>query len=138
MNKVELSGTLFRVNPIKYTASGFSILNASVCISKKKKDGGYDNQYFSLVFFGELAEKFKEGTKGTPIEIKGELRSSSWLKKDGTKGYKTEVIVHDGVLGPIASPQPESERKPAPKIGASFQDSFGNDAFLNENNDVPF
>lgn len=104
MNTVTLSGRIARdINPF-YTERGLCISNFTLIVQrpskKKKEDTPPSDQpkescdYISCVAFGKQAETLANFIhKGKRIFVNGKLQSSSYTNKEGTKVYKTEVVV---------------------------------------------
>ena len=104
MNKVIISGNLTRDPEVRYTTGEKSTAYARfnvACQRKYKNDsGGYDADFPTVTAWGNNAEfvsKFFH--KGSRIEVAGELRTGSYINKDGVKVYTTEVLASEVGFG---------------------------------------
>jgi single-strand DNA-binding protein len=91
-NKATLLGRLGGDPELRYTADGKAITKFTLAV-----DSGYGDRkrtdWLPIVAFGKTAEVAAQYLqKGRQVLIDGQLRVSSW-EKDGTKHWKTEVIV---------------------------------------------
>ena len=95
--------------------SGKMVCSFSLATSRFYKDdqGARQEQtdFHEVVAFGGQAETIaKYCHKGDLLLVEGRLQTRSWEAKDGTKKYKTEVIVENLQLGPkrqSAAPEPQ-------------------------------
>lgn len=130
LNNVQLVGRLCHTPSkyIKVTPAGMKVLSISIAQNRtyKDKDGNKIEKplFHDLVFYGRTAEVLAQyALKGQEILVTGRLETRTWDKKDGTKGYKTEVIVEDMQLGqkPLNLPQkdgvdPEWSNEPSQEV----------------------
>jgi len=97
LNKFFCIGSLGSDPEVKYAANGTAICNVSIAINESRKKGGEWEDYtewVKLIMFGKIAEAAKNYLhKGSKIHVEGKLQSSSWEGSDGTKKYKTEIVV---------------------------------------------
>lgn len=92
MNKVVLMGRLTRDVEIKTSASGTSVARTGIAINRKMKKDEVD--FINLVAFSKTAEFLgKYFSKGDMLALEGRIQTGSYEKDDGTKMYKTDVIV---------------------------------------------
>ena len=99
INSVTLSGNLTKDAELRRTQSGTSVLNASMAVNNRRKNGNgewIDEPYFvDFVMFGSRAENIEKYlTKGTKVCIHGGLRYSQW-ERDGQKRSKLDVVVDE-------------------------------------------
>ena len=95
VNKAILVGRLGKDPELKYTPSGKSVCNFSLATSNKYEDNEY-TVWHNIVAWGKLAELCKEYlSKGREVYIEGRIDNRSYEKKDGTKGYISEVVVQN-------------------------------------------
>lgn len=120
-NKVFLSGMLGRDPKAGVTQGGLAWANASLAISKKRKDA-YETHWVKLVAFGKTAEMFNFFHKGDLVVIEGEL-TTNVFEKDGVKHHSTEVLVWSAIKGVKQNELPQQ-----PEEGAA-QDGFPQVAF---------
>ena len=102
MNKVILMGRLTRDPEIRYSAGDNATCIARYTLAVDRRFGkGGDNDgnnadFIPCVAFGksgEFAEKYLK--KGTKMAITGRIQTGSYVNKEGTKVYTTEVVVED-------------------------------------------
>ena len=102
MNKVILMGRLTRDPEIRYSAGDNATCIARYTLAVDRRFGkGSDNDgnnadFIPCVAFGksgEFAEKYLK--KGTKMAITGRIQTGSYVNKEGTKVYTTEVVVED-------------------------------------------
>lgn len=100
VNKVLLVGNLTADPQNIPTKTGKAMVTFSVATNRgwKNKSGEKvaETDFHRIVSFGKLAEI--TGTylkKGRKVLISGRLRNSSYVAKDGSKRYTTEVVLDD-------------------------------------------
>lgn len=123
LNEVNLLGRAVRDTELKQTPGGKYVATNSIATGKSyKNDAGEkieDTQFTDLVFWGKVAELADQYlTKGKRVFIKGELKTRNWEADDGTKRYKTEVIVKEMILldGGEKKETSGAVKKTAPKV----------------------
>lgn len=99
MNKCILMGNLCKDIDVRYTQTNNTMVGTTaIAVQKntKNKDGKYDSDFISLIFWGktcEFASKyFKKGSKAL---VEGRIQTRSYDDKDGKKVYVTEVVVEN-------------------------------------------
>lgn len=97
MNKVQIVGRLTKDPELKYAPGGMAIGNFTVAINRKVgKDKPKETDFIPVVVFGKTAEfVVNNSAKGKLIGVVGNIKTSTFDKKDGTRGYKTEVYAED-------------------------------------------
>lgn len=80
--------------------NGSSVTTFSVATNRdwKNRDGEVVSQtdFHKVVAFGRLGEIVgKYLKKGRPVLVAGRLNNNSYIAKDGTKKYVTEVVMED-------------------------------------------
>ncbi|HCI03958.1 TPA: single-stranded DNA-binding protein [Candidatus Peribacteria bacterium] len=103
VNKVMLLGNVTRDPELKSTTNGQSVCTFGLATNRVWKDSTGDKQslpeYHNLVAWGGLAEFCAENVKkGKPLFIEGYLKTRSWDSPEGTKIFRTEVVVENIVL----------------------------------------
>ena len=102
MNKVILMGRLTRDPEVRYSAGDNSTCIARYTLavdrrfSKGSDNDGNNADFIPCVAFGksgEFAEKYLK--KGTKVVVVGRIQTGSYVNKEGTKVYTTEVVVED-------------------------------------------
>ena len=97
MNRVILMGTFGKDPEVKQSAWWLAICNATIATSESYKKGEEIETittWHNLVAFWHtanfMAKRFKKWDK---ILLEWKISNSSWEKPDGTKWYKSEIIV---------------------------------------------
>lgn len=91
LNVVVLTGRFGRELELKKTQSGKSVLSASIAVNGWKEG---ETHWIELQAWEKPAEIISQYcSKGSKITVQGELKTSSWETQDGTKRYKTYVLV---------------------------------------------
>ena len=94
MNNVILIGRLTKEPEVRYKddlAIARFMLAVNRMPSKKGEDKGAD--FIGIIAFGRSAENCEKFLKkGSQIAIQGRIQSGSYTKKDGTTGFRTDVI----------------------------------------------
>lgn len=99
MNKYICIGRLTKDPDIKYSQGDKQtcIARYTLAVDRRfKQEGQPEADFISCVAFGkqgEFAEKYLK--KGIKIAIVGELRTGSYINKDGQKVYTTDVVVNE-------------------------------------------
>ena len=98
MNKVLLIGNLTKDIELKTTNAGSVVGKGSMATNRtfinKDHQKQTEVQFHNLVVWGKMAETIAKYTKkGDKIYIEGEIKNSEYQKTDGTKGYKSEVLI---------------------------------------------
>ncbi len=98
VNKVTLIGNITRDPAIKTTETGKKIALFTIATNRyyKSADGESksESEFHNCVAWGNLAERVEKYLlKGKLVYAEGRLRTRVIEKDDGTKIYKTEVVV---------------------------------------------
>lgn len=105
LNHTELIGNLTRDPELRYTNNNQSVCSFAIATNRRYKDqsGTWVDapaEYHELVIWGTLGERCSQVLhKGDRIFVSGRSQTRSWEAPDGTKKYKTELVV-DAVIGP--------------------------------------
>ena len=99
-NKVILMGNLTRDVEVRTTASGQSVANFSLAISRswRGQDGQQQDQtsFINCVAWGKVGDIIAQYVhKGSPLLVSGRLDQRSYQDKDGNKRSAVEVVVED-------------------------------------------
>ena len=99
-SKVILMGNLTRDVEMRTTASGQSVANFTLAVSRswKGQDGQQQEQtsFINCVAWGRTGETIAQYVKkGNPLLVSGRLDQRSYEDKDGNKRSATEVNVED-------------------------------------------
>lgn len=128
LNRATLIGRVGAQPELKSTTSGVNIATFSLATNHvyKNKNGEKieTTQWHNIVAFGKVAEVLNQYViKGQILLVEGRIEYQSWDKKDGGKGYKTEIILESFGFGPKpgnstqsrpAASQPEQAPEPQP------------------------
>lgn len=100
MNKVILIGHVGKDPEIRYLQDGTAVANFSLATNEtytnKQGEKVKSTEWHNIVAWRRLAEIIGEWVpKGKQIMIEGKLKTRSWEKEDGSKGYKTEIIANN-------------------------------------------
>lgn len=103
VNKVILLGNVTRDPELKATANGQSVATFGLATNRVWKDQSGEKQtlaeYHNLVAWGGLAEFCSQNVrKGKPLYIEGYLKTRSWEGPEGSKIFRTEIVVENLVL----------------------------------------
>ncbi len=106
LNKVLLYGNLTRDPELRAIPSGQQVASFGIATNRtfKNKEGQQQDQteFHNIVAFGRTAEVMGQYLKkGRPVYIEGRIQTRSW-DKDGTKQYRTEIVVDTFQFGPQA------------------------------------
>lgn len=118
LNKVFLIGNLTRDPELKALPTGTKVASIGLATNRTWKDAqGMKKEsveYHNVVAFGRQAEVLTQYMKkGSSMYMEGRIQTRSWDAQDGTKKYRTEVILENFQFGPktggsSASPTPAS------------------------------
>jgi single-strand DNA-binding protein len=114
LNKAFLFGNLTRDPELKSLPSGIKVVSFGLATNRTWKDKNGVKQentsFHNIVAFGKTAEVMAQYLKkGSSAFIEGRIETRSWDdKNDGTKKYRTEIIVDNFQFGP-SSGGPRSE-----------------------------
>lgn len=95
-NLVILNGRLVRDVDMRFANSGTAIANFTIAVnqSRKNENGEREADFINCVAFSKTAETIANYfKKGSMIGIVGEYRNNNYVKEDGTKVYKDNVVV---------------------------------------------
>ncbi|OGC82745.1 MAG: hypothetical protein A2788_02475 [Candidatus Abawacabacteria bacterium RIFCSPHIGHO2_01_FULL_46_8] len=150
VNMVVLIGHLTRDPEMRQTTTGKSVATFSIATNRTwtTADGERQEQtdFHDLVAWGKLAEICDQYlSKGTAIYVRGRLQTRNWEAQDGTKRYKTEIVVDDlNILSPRKQGDSNSFEvdlgSTAPKTEENLTTSKAADSGSEEINveDIPF
>lgn len=99
MNNVSLVGRLTADPELRYTTDNKAYSRITLAVdrglSKEDKEAGKTSaDFISCVCWNQTAENLhKFMKKGSQVAITGKIRTGSYDKEDGTKGYTTDVRV---------------------------------------------
>lgn len=113
INSVAIVGRLTRDIEEKSTQSGKKVANFTLAVDGYNKDAPAD--FINCVAWGNVVDVLTQWTsKGKQLAVTGRLSTSSYEAKDGTKRYKTEVVVRDlQLIGNRAPDRGQEEVNPS-------------------------
>lgn len=139
MNLVTLIGRLTADPEIRSTQSGKKVASYRLAVDRPvKSEGQPEADFINCVAWGKSAdfcEKYL--AKGMKIAVEGRIQTGSYTKDDGTKVYKTDVIVnHHEFCEKKGDGGPAAYAPPAPAYGGSPTADF---TAMEDNDDqLPF
>lgn len=118
LNRAQLIGRITNDPEIKALPSGMSVAKFGLATNHiyKTKEGEKKEttQFHNCVAFGKLAEIIKQwAKKGQEVYADGRIEYRTWDKKDGGKGYITEIIIENFQMGAKARGGEDGNRGPA-------------------------
>ncbi len=130
LSKATIIGNVGKDPEIKTTNNGKKVATFSVAsetgYGNKKNTQWHNVVTFDAALIDNVIEKFV--SKGTKCYAMGDLTYNTWDKQDGTKGYKTEIVLGFGSeFKLLASPSTNGATRPSPAPSAA--------AFADELND---
>lgn len=103
INKVILIGNLTRDPEVRQTANGQAVTTFGLATNREwmTRDGQRhtSSEFHEVVAWSHLAEicsKFLK--KGKLVYVEGYLKTRSWDTPEGTKKFKTEIVVQDMIM----------------------------------------
>lgn len=105
LNKVFLIGNLTRDPELKALPTGTKVASISLATNRTWKDAQGAKkesvEYHNVVAFARQAEVIAQYCKkGSSLYIEGRIQTRSWDATDGSKKYRTEIILESFQFGP--------------------------------------
>jgi len=148
LNKAQLIGRIVNDPEVKALPSGISVAKFALATNHiyKTKDGEKKEtaQFHNCVAFGKLAEIIKQWSKkGQEVYVEGRIEYRTWDKKDGGKGYITEIMIENFQMGAKAKGAGEGSRESAraseePSHAVPVIDLNEENPPVNGDEDLPF
>ncbi len=118
LNKAIILGNLTRDPELKSLPSGIKVASLSMATNRSWKDGQGAKkeavEYHNVVAFAKQAEVIAQWCKkGSSLYVEGRIQTRSWDAADGTKKYRTEIVLESFQFGPKAGGAPSSGGAPA-------------------------
>jgi single-strand DNA-binding protein len=130
LNRATILGNLTRDPELRYTPNGQAVLNFGVATNRRYKNSSTgevveDTQFHDVVAWGKLAETINQFfKKGSKIYLEGRLQTRNWEAPDGSKRYRTEIIMENFIpLTPKEEVEKIAETTPASAGQTSTQES---------------
>ncbi|MBN2093953.1 MAG: single-stranded DNA-binding protein [Candidatus Zambryskibacteria bacterium] len=119
INKAIIYGNLTRDPELKSLPSGAPVCEFGVATNRVWKDKNGTKQesvdYHNIVVFSKQAEIIKQYLhKGSSIFLEGRIQNRSWDAPDGTKKYRSEIVVERFQFGPKGGSTSGSYEKKSP------------------------
>lgn len=109
------------------TDSKMTAASMVLTFDDRTADGGKTDQWFRLVAFGTNAELLASLSKGTFIQISGELNANNWIDKSThQKREGWQILIHS-IYALNKNTYSEQYKKRQPKPSADVQQPFFND-----------
>lgn len=104
-NKAIILGNLTRDPETRTLPSGQPVTNFSIATNRVYTDKSGAKQqsveFHNIVAFGKLADICNRFlNKGKMVLVEGRIQTRSWQAQDGSKRYRTEIIMENMQLGP--------------------------------------
>lgn len=104
INKATICGRVTKEIELRSLPSGSKVATFSVATNHSYKTQSGEKKetttFHNIVAFGRQAEVIAEYVvKGQELYIEGRIDNQSYDKKDGTKGYKSQVILEEFQFG---------------------------------------
>ncbi len=150
LNKAFLFGNLTRDPELKSLPSGIKVVSFGLATNRTWKDKNGVKQestsFHNIVAFGKTAEIMAQYLKkGSSAFVEGRIETRSWDdKNDGSKKYRTEIIVDNFQFGPSSGGRSggesfsKGESESAPKAQASQMDTIEYPTEEINPEDIPF
>ena len=127
INKVILIGNLTRDPELRKTISGQSVVTFGLATNREwmTKDNRkqQSTEFHELVAWAKLGEICQQYLKkGKLVYVEGYLKTRSKLLPDGTKKFRTEIVVQDMIMLEKRAKSEEEEKKileavpPSPEV----------------------
>lgn len=135
-NRVQLAGHLAARPSLRSLPSGMAVANARLGqtyrLSRNDLPAEHTN-WFSLVFYGDLATLAMELDKGTNLYVEGSFDQRPATDQNGRKRYVYEVTVQKFFrIGRASDEETQAVRAKAPPTNEAFHDTIVNSEGLDE------
>jgi single-strand DNA-binding protein len=148
LNKVLLYGNLTRDPELRALPSGQQVATFGLATNRsfRNKEGAQQEQteFHNIVAFGRTAEVMGQYLrKGRPVYVEGRIQTRSW-DAEGTKKYRTEIVVDSFQFGPQAGGEGGSRQQaPADESSQQAPQDTGSDSIQYPDDeinpaDIPF
>lgn len=109
INKAIVMGNLTRDPELKSLPSGIKVCSFSLATNRTWKDANGAkkdaSEFHNVVAFGKQAEIIAQySRKGSSLYVEGRIQTRSWDATDGTKKYRTEIVLENFQFGPRPTP----------------------------------
>lgn len=138
INSVNVTGRFTKNPELKKTTTGKSYCTFALAINEGKNREGYDvAQFPTFIAWNKAAENiYQYMRKGSRIGITGKIQTDSWDKSDGTKGYRTNILVEK--YGFLDSKKDSNENSEFGAGATAQEENLPSEAMDISNDDLPF
>lgn len=102
INEVRIMGNITRDLEVRTISTGTSVCNFSVATNRRYQQNDEwkeEVEFHNVVIWGQRAESLAQrAKKGTRVHIEGRLQTRSWEDQNGSKQFKTEIVVNRVIL----------------------------------------
>lgn len=110
LNKVLIVGNLTKDPELKSLPTGTKVVSLSIATNRTWKDAQGAKkesvEFHNVVAFARQAEVIAQYCKkGSSLYLEGRLQTRSWDAPDGTKKYRTEIVLENFQFGPKSGGQ---------------------------------
>ncbi len=107
LNKALIMGNLTRDPELKSLPTGTKVVTLALATNRTWKDAQGQKkesvEYHNVVAFARQAEVIAQYCKkGSSLYVEGRMQTRSWDAADGTKKYRTEIVLENFQFGPKA------------------------------------
>jgi len=122
VNKVILVGNLTRDPELKNTTSGQSIVTFGIATNRQwttsSREKRSSAEFHECVAWAKLAEICQQRLrKGMLVYVEGYLKTRSWDMEDGTRRFRTEIVLQDMIILEKRPEDGHDEYIPEPGMG---------------------
>ena len=103
VNKVILMGNLTRDPELRQTTSGQSIVTFGLATNRewmtkdgRKQQSSEFHEFVAWAKLGEICQQYLK--KGKYVYVEGYLKTRSKILPDGTKKFRTEIVLEDMIM----------------------------------------
>jgi single-strand DNA-binding protein len=103
LNRATILGRLTRDPEVKTTPNGRTVTSLAVATNRVWNDQSGAKQevveYHNCVLWGKLADIAGQYlSKGRRVYLEGRLQTRDWTAQDGSKKYRTEIVVENMIM----------------------------------------
>jgi len=142
LNKAMIIGNLTKDPETRSTTSGQTVTTFSVATNRmwtdKEGQKQQKTEFHNIVAWGKLGEICAQYLKkGGLIYVEGRIETRSWDAQDGTKKYRTEIVMENMQMGPKGGSFGGSQSPASKKEDDMFDEPEADDDAM-KIEDIPF
>lgn len=108
LNSVTMTGRLTADPELRYTNTGYPVMNFTLAFNRSRKVGGEWEEFGNFIdakIYGNQAEWLAQNLhKGSFVAVAGSIEQERWQAKDG--GNRSKIVLHvDGLRYMDAAPK---------------------------------